>query len=147
MERYNEIERRLTMDKEKQPIILFDGVCHFCNQAVQFIIRHDKKEQTVFAALQSPIGQKLLLQYELPTDEFDSFIFIHNGKVYQKSQAALQLCLLFGGGWRLLYLFIIIPRPIRDAIYHYIAKNRYKWFGKADQCMLPTAKVRRRFLS
>ncbi|MDQ0229792.1 thiol-disulfide oxidoreductase DCC family protein [Metabacillus malikii] len=134
------------MNRDNNPVVLFDGICNFCNEAVQFVIRHDKKEQVLFAALQSDSGQQLLNDYHLPTTDFDSFIFIYDGKVYKKSSAAIKLCTYFGGYWKIAKLFFIIPSRLRDMIYDIIAKNRYKWFGIKQQCMLPSASVRKRFL-
>jgi predicted DCC family thiol-disulfide oxidoreductase YuxK len=128
-------------------ILLFDGVCQFCNDTVQFIIRHDKREIFKFAALQSAIGQELLQEHSLPTNDFDSVVLIKNNSYYTKSAAELHIFLGLGGWWRMLYLFIIIPKPIRDGIYNLFAKNRYKWFGKKDHCMIPSPEIRKRFLS
>lgn len=128
------------------PVILFDGVCNLCNGAVNFVIKRDTISQFKFAALQSEAGQKLLQQYNLPRENFNSFIFIEKGKVYTKSAAALKVCKSLTGLWPILYGFIIVPSFIRNAVYQWIAKNRYKWFGKKQQCMLPTAALKNRFL-
>ena len=129
-----------------QPIILFDGVCNFCNSSVKMVMRNDKKKLIKFAALQSDTGRELLLQYGLPVDELNSFVFIKNGKAYTKSTAALIVCKHLSGFWLLLYGFIIIPAFVRNAVYDFIAKNRYKWFGVQQQCMIPTPEVKARFL-
>ncbi|MBZ5752659.1 MULTISPECIES: thiol-disulfide oxidoreductase DCC family protein [Metabacillus] len=134
------------MNTSNRPILLFDGICNFCDQSVQFVIRHDKLNTFKFAALQSNVGQELLKKYNLPTENFDSFVFISNDRCYQKSTAALHVCRGLGGIWRILYLLIVIPRPLRDRFYNLVAKNRYKWFGKKDQCMIPSPEVRKRFL-
>jgi predicted DCC family thiol-disulfide oxidoreductase YuxK len=131
---------------ENNPIILFDGVCNFCNSSVNFVIDRDKKSVIKFAALQSDAGQQLLQQFNLSTSEFNSFIFIEAGKVYTSSTAALKVSKYLTALWPLLYGFIIVPKFIRDGIYKWIAKNRYKWFGKKDQCMIPAPEVRSRFL-
>ena len=128
------------------PIILFDGVCNFCNSSVNFVIDRDKKSVIKFAALQSEAGQQLLQQFNLSTSEFNSFIFIEAGTVYTASTAALKVSKYLTALWPLLYGFIIVPKFIRDGVYNWIAKNRYKWFGKKDQCMIPTPEVRNRFL-
>ena len=128
------------------PVILFDGVCNFCNGTVNFIIKQDKKKVFRFAALQSEAGQKLLEQYHLPKENFDSFIFIDNGKAYKSSSAGLKLYNKLSWHWKWTQLFWIVPKFIRDSIYNFIAKNRYKWFGKKEQCMIPTPDVRERFL-
>ena len=134
------------MNASNEPVILFDGVCNFCDHSVQFVIRHDKLDTFKFASLQSNVGQDLLKKYNLPTENFDSFVLIRNNKCYQKSTAALQVCRGLGGLWKILYLLIVIPRPLRDRFYNLVAKNRYKWFGKKDQCMIPSPEVRKRFL-
>jgi predicted DCC family thiol-disulfide oxidoreductase YuxK len=129
-----------------QPIILFDGVCNFCNSAVNFVIKRNSKSNILFAPLQSEAGQKLLQQYNLPADDMQSFIFIENGIMYKQSTAALKVCRYLKGLWPLCYVFIIVPKFIRDGIYNWIAKNRYKWFGIRQQCMIPTPEVKARFL-
>ncbi|WP_047153429.1 thiol-disulfide oxidoreductase DCC family protein [Aneurinibacillus tyrosinisolvens] len=126
-------------------IILFDGICNFCNQSVQFIIKKDPKGYYKFASLQSDIGQKLLEKYKIPHD-IDSIILIDNEEYYVKSSAALHICRNLEGIWKLFYLLVIIPRPIRDFFYEIIAKNRYKWFGKRESCMLPAPGIKERFL-
>ena len=128
------------------PVILFDGICNFCNGAVNFVIRRDKKKLLKFAALQSEAGQLLLKHYSLPVSKFESFVFIEEGKVYTKSTAALKLCKHLTAMWPLVYGFIIVPAFIRNGIYTWIAKNRYKWFGKKEQCMIPSPEIRSRFL-
>ncbi|HMK04755.1 MAG TPA: thiol-disulfide oxidoreductase DCC family protein [Ferruginibacter sp.] len=129
-----------------QPVILFDGVCNFCNSAVNFTLKRNKKADILFAALQSEVGHKLLQQYNLPADDMESFVFIDNGKAYKQSTAALKVCKRLRGLWPLTYGLIIVPRFIRDSIYNWIAGNRYKWFGKRQECMIPTPDVKERFL-
>jgi predicted DCC family thiol-disulfide oxidoreductase YuxK len=130
----------------QQPVVLFDGVCNLCNGAVQFIIKHDKKNQFMFASLQSNQGQKLLAQYNFPIDELNSFILIEKGKAYTRSTGALKVAKKLNALWPLLYGFIILPTFIRDGVYKLVAKNRYKWFGKKDACMIPTPQLKARFL-
>ena len=130
----------------ENPVILFDGVCNFCNGAVNFIIRRDKKKRLRFAPLQSEAGQKLLDQHHLSLKDFDSFVLIENGKVHQKSTAALNILYHFPWYWQELQVLRIVPPFLRNAIYEFVARNRYKWFGKKDQCMIPTPDVRNRFL-
>ena len=132
---------------ENKLIILFDGVCNLCNNSIQFIIKRDKKQHFLFASLQSDAAQDILLQFQLKNSDFDSIIFIENGKIYQKSTAILKISTYLGGLWKLNYGFIIIPKFIRDTIYSFIAKNRYKWFGKKNVCMIPTKELKIRFLS
>lgn len=134
------------IDINNSKIILFDGVCNLCNQAVQFIIKRDKKAQFIFGSLQSDAGQELLLHFQLKNNNFNSIIFIENGIVLDKSTAILKIYKQLSGAWPLTYGFIIIPKFIRDFIYTWISNNRYKWFGKRDQCMLPTEALKARFI-
>lgn len=128
------------------PVILFDGVCNFCNGTVNFILRQDKKGVFRFAPLQSEAGQKLLHQYHLPKENFDSFLLIEKGKVYKSSTAGLKLYNKLPWYWKWTQIFWIVPKFIRDGVYDFIARNRYKWFGKKEECMVPTPEVRNRFL-
>lgn len=132
---------------KQQPVILFDGICNFCNSAVNFTIKRDKKAIIQFAPLQTEKGRMFLRQYNLPTNEMKSFVFIEDGKAYTRSTAALRVCRYLRGLWPLCFAFIIVPRFIRDGIYDWIAKHRYKWFGVKQECMMPTPEVRKRFLS
>ena len=132
------------MDK---PIVLFDGVCNLCNSAVQFIIRHDKKKVFMFTSLQSDAGQKLLVQYNFPLNELNSFILIENNKAYTRSSGALRVVKKLKGLWPLLYGFMIVPKFIRDGVYDWVGRNRYKWFGKQEACMIPTPELKARFLN
>lgn len=126
-------------------IILFDGVCNFCNGAVQFIVKRDKKGAFKFASLQSEAGKELLSKCQLP-QEIDSFVLVENNKCYIKSTAALRVCQRLKTPWNILSIFRVIPTPIRNTVYEYIAENRYKWFGKKEDCMLPSKELRDRFL-
>ena len=126
-------------------IILFDGVCNFCQGSVKFIIKHDKTQKLKFASLQSEIGQQLKNTYNIPP-ETDSIVFIKNDNTYIKSGAALRIAVYLSFPLNLCFAFIIIPPFIRNFAYDIIAKNRYQWFGKQDACMLPTPEIRSRFL-
>ncbi len=130
----------------ENPIILFDGVCNLCNSSVQFVIKHDEQKIFRFAALQSPTGQSLLKKYNLASINFDSFVLIKNDKVFLKSTAALMVAKQLTGIVRLMYAFIIIPDFVRNIVYNFIAKNRYKWFGQQESCMIPTTELKNRFL-
>ena len=130
-----------------QPVILFDGVCNFCNSSVNFVIKNDKKGVILFAPMQTGAGQQLLKQYQLPVNDMQSFVFIESGKAYTRSTGALKVCRYLKNLWPLCYGFIIVPKFIRDGIYNRIAKNRYKWFGIRQQCMIPTPEIRARFIS
>lgn len=132
---------------KQSSIILFDGVCNLCNSSVQFVIKHDKDKKFMFASLQSTAGQLLLKQFDLPLQDFNSFILIENEKVFLKSTAALMVAKQLKGAVKLLYGFIIVPPFIRNGAYNFIAKNRYKWFGKKESCILPTAELKARFLN
>jgi predicted DCC family thiol-disulfide oxidoreductase YuxK len=128
------------------PVILFDGVCNLCDSSVQFVIKHDKDKVFSFASLQSESGQKLLEEYHLPKSEFNSFVLVENGKAYTKSSAALMVAKKLSGPVKLLYGLKIVPVFIRNTVYNLIAKNRYRWFGKKDSCMIPTPSLQSRFL-
>lgn len=126
-------------------VILFDGECNLCNSSVQFIIKRDSKAIYQFASLQSKFGQQTINNYKLPK-EIDSFIYLEGETLHIKSTAALKVCKGLRGFWKALYVFILVPKPIRDNIYEFIARNRYKWFGKRDSCMIPTPELRNRFI-
>ncbi|WP_346321073.1 thiol-disulfide oxidoreductase DCC family protein [Chitinophaga sp. YIM B06452] len=127
-------------------IILFDGVCNFCNASVNFVIRRDQHDRFRFAPLQSAVGQALQEQYQLDPNTLSTFILINNGKAYTKSTAALKVARRLGFPVNLGYAFIILPPFLRDAVYGLVAKNRYKWFGKKETCMVPDERVRRKFI-
>ena len=131
---------------QNQYIILFDGVCNFCNFWVNFVIDKDKDNIFRIAALQSESGQKLLQKFELDSFEFDTFILVVNDKYFTKSTAALMISKNLSGIIKLLYPLIILPEPIRDFVYNFIAKNRYKIFGKRDVCRVPTEDDKLKFL-
>jgi len=131
---------------KESPVILFDGVCNLCNGAVQFVIRHDSKAVFKFTSLQSETGQALLNKFGLPASGFDSFVLIENGKAYTKSDAALMVARNLQGPIRFLYGLKIVPSIIRNSVYNVIAKNRYKWFGKQDRCMMPGKSIQQRFI-
>jgi predicted DCC family thiol-disulfide oxidoreductase YuxK len=128
-------------------IILFDGVCNLCNAAVQFVIKQDKNNQFLFASLQSEEGKLILEDHNFPMNKMDSFFLVENGKVYDRSTAALKVLKRLNGLWRLFYGFIIVPKFIRDGVYDFIAKNRYQWFGRKDECMIPTPDLKAKFLN
>ncbi|MEP7164689.1 MAG: thiol-disulfide oxidoreductase DCC family protein [Ferruginibacter sp.] len=132
---------------DDHPIILFDGICNLCNSSVQYVIKHDPHAIFRFASLQGETGQQLLKQYGLPPNDLNSFVLIRDNKLYTRSAAALNVAKQLTGSTRFLYGFIIVPPFIRNAVYDLIAKNRYKWFGKKEACMIPTAALRSRFLN
>jgi len=128
------------------PVVLFDGVCNFCNATMNFLMKQDKGRVFRFAALQSPAGQQLLEQYSQPKEQFNSFLLIENGKVYRSSTAGLRLYNKLPWYWKWTQVFWIVPPFLRNGIYDFIARNRYKWFGRREQCMIPTPEMRARFL-
>jgi predicted DCC family thiol-disulfide oxidoreductase YuxK len=130
----------------QHPIILFDGACNFCNGVINFIIRQDKKGIFRFAPLQSESGQQLLQQYGLPQQHFDSFVLVEKGKAYKSSTAGLRLYNQLPWYWKWTQVFWIVPPFLRNAVYDLIARNRYKWFGRKEQCMVPSPELRSRFL-
>jgi predicted DCC family thiol-disulfide oxidoreductase YuxK len=132
--------------KEKNIIVLFDGVCNLCNGFVNFIIKRDKKSKIKFAALQSTTAEKILQEKHINTKQFNSVIVVIDNNVFTKSSAALMICKELGGVWKLLIVFTIIPKFIRDFFYNLIAKNRYKFFGKKDVCMIPNKEIVSRFI-
>ncbi|MDP5275763.1 thiol-disulfide oxidoreductase DCC family protein [Chengkuizengella axinellae] len=131
----------------KSSILLFDGECNLCNSTVQFILPRDSKGDIKFASLQSETGQKLLEKYNLNADQMDTVVLIENGRAFTKSTAALRICLHLKKCWPILFGITIIPKLLRDVVYDWIAKNRYKWFGKKDQCMIPKKEFKNRFLN
>jgi len=135
-----------TLIDQGKTILLFDGVCNLCNGLVQFILARDPKKHIYFASLQSESGQALLLHFDMNPDELNTLVLIDQKGAHLRSTAALRCARLLAGGWPLFYAFIIIPRAIRDTIYNWVASNRYRWFGKQDQCMIPTPELKARFL-
>lgn len=130
---------------EQNGIILFDGVCNLCNGFVHRIIAADKNDYFRFASLQSEAGQSLLKNHPNLQD-LKSIVYLDNGKIYTKSTAAIKISSHLGFTWKILQLGYILPVFLRDGIYNIIAKNRYKWFGKKDQCMVPTPDLKAKFL-
>jgi predicted DCC family thiol-disulfide oxidoreductase YuxK len=126
-------------------IILFDGVCNLCNGFVQFVIRNDKAKKFKFGSLQSANAQQLLTKYDI-TNELKTVIFILQGKVYYKSTAALKILKQLNFPLPILYCLILVPKFIRDYFYDIISRNRYKWFGQKETCMIPTPELRSRFI-
>lgn len=132
---------------QNKKIILFDGVCNLCNTAVQFIIKHDKKDVFRFVALQSDLGIEITKHIGLDNRKMDSIILYEPGIAYYiKSEAALEIAKNLSGGVAILSIFNILPSSISNKVYDYIAKNRYKWYGKKDSCMIPTPELEAKFL-
>jgi len=136
----------IKLTRHKQ-LILFDGVCNLCNASVQFIIKHDKKDIFRFTALQSEAGQELIKKYNIDMVKTDSIILYSESKgIFYKSTAALQIASFLGFPRNIMVVFLIIPPFIRNWVYDYIAKNRYKWYGKRETCMLPTPELQNKFI-
>ena len=128
-------------------VILFDGICNLCEDSVLKVIKYDKKNIFVFTSLTSKTGKEILEYLKIDTSETDSIILYEpNLAYYTKSSAALKIMNDFGGVWKLSTVFLAIPNPIRNIVYDFIAKNRYKWFGKKESCMIPTPELKAKFL-
>ncbi|MBC8755082.1 DUF393 domain-containing protein [Kordia sp. YSTF-M3] len=135
-----------TLPKDKK-IVLFDGVCNLCNDSVNKIISHDKNDIFRFASLQSDIGVAIQNHLQIDASKLDSIILYEPGVAYyHKSTAALKIMKHFGGAWKLMQAFYIFPEALRNVVYNFIAKNRYKWFGKQDHCTIPTPELKAKFL-
>lgn len=132
--------------KEKHSILFFDGGCNLCNKTVQFIIRHDKKRQFLFATLQSSLGKKAIANVASGGKIPDTVILFYNGSYYTKSTAVIRILMLLGGLRKLSIVGFILPAFIRDKMYDWIASNRYQWFGKKQICLMPTPELQSRFL-
>ena len=131
---------------QNKTVILFDGVCNLCNSAINFVIDKDKNNTFHFASLQSEFGQALLAHFEKDTSDFDSMIVYENGKIKTKSTAALRIAAGLSGSWKFLNVFRVVPSFLRNALYNLIAKNRYKWFGKKNECRIPTPELKAKFI-
>lgn len=129
------------------PTLLFDGVCNLCNASVNFIIDRDPVATFRFAALQSDVGSALIATHGLDSAALDSVVLVEGARVYTESTAALRVARRLGLPWSLLWGFVIVPRWIRDPIYRFVARNRYRWFGQSEACRMPTDELRARFLS
>ena len=135
-----------TPDPIKSPVILFDGVCNLCNQSVQFVINHDRSSRFRFAALQSSFGQEQLAKHGFDTGKLQSIVLLDGNKVYDRSRAALEIAKGLSGLWPLMYVFVVVPPFIRNFVYDWISRNRYRWFGRTDECMIPTPDLKARFI-
>ncbi|WGD34487.1 thiol-disulfide oxidoreductase DCC family protein [Olleya sp. YS] len=134
------------LPKHKQ-LILFDGVCNLCNSSVQFVIKHDKKNVFMFAPLQGEVGQQIINHYNLDTSNTDSILLYSKDTGLKiKSTAALHIAKHLGFPSNVIAVFLIIPKFIRDWVYDFVAKNRYKWYGKQEACMIPTPDLKAKFL-
>ena len=129
-----------------QKIIFFDGVCNLCNRSVNFLVRHDKKGILKFASLQSTYAQKVIPKALLNHEKLDSIIVYTDGKFYDRSTAVLKLCKILGGLYTVFLIGYLLPRFIRDGLYGFVANHRYRWFGQTENCNVPTADLKERFL-
>lgn len=153
------MDRPQDAEAARAPTVLFDGVCNLCNGAVQFIIDHERSPALRFAALQSDHGEQLLTAAfgaarakELRAGasdqgDPDSVILVEAGRGYSHSTAGLRIVRYLRAPWSWLYAFVVVPRPLRDAVYRFIARNRYRWFGKSETCRVPTPELRQRFIA
>lgn len=136
----------IKLPKNKK-LILFDGVCNLCNASVNYVIKHDKKDTFRFAALQSEVGKQIVKEYNIDILKTDSILlYSENNGIHYKSSAALKIAKQLGFPLNLLPIFLIIPAFIRNCVYDYVAKNRYKWYGKRESCMVPTTELQKKFL-
>ncbi|MGB3548453.1 MAG: thiol-disulfide oxidoreductase DCC family protein [Saprospiraceae bacterium] len=131
---------------DSHPLLLFDGVCNLCNGAVQFIIDRDDRDLFRFASLQSELGRSVLRKYDLDSTSLDTVVLVQKGRAYTHSEAALRTAAQLDGGYRLLSVFRILPRFFRDGVYRFIARNRYRWFGREEACRLPRPEWQAKFV-
>jgi predicted DCC family thiol-disulfide oxidoreductase YuxK len=129
-----------------RPVIIFDGVCNLCNASVDFVIRRDRRGQFLFASNQSEAGRALLSRFGVAPGDVQSVYLVEGDRIASRSTAALRTARRLGLPWSLAAAFLAIPRPLRDVVYDFIARNRYRWFGKKETCRLPTPEERARFL-
>ena len=140
------MENSTTNSSFSKSIILFDGVCNLCNGYINFIIKRTSSDKIRFGTLQSKTGQELLEKNGLNPNALDTVVMIENGKLFTKSDVPLKIAKEMKGGWKIFSAFIILPKFIRDGIYSFIARNRYRWFGKKESCMIPTPELKKLFL-
>ena len=134
------------MNNQEKTIVFFDGVCVLCNATVQFILKHDKHSRFYFASLQSDVAKEFLLHYVRDFEQKDSVLLWYKGKIFMESAAILKIAQILGEWFCLFQVFWIVPDFVRDKIYGIVAKNRYRWFGKKETCMIPDEELKNRFL-
>jgi predicted DCC family thiol-disulfide oxidoreductase YuxK len=137
---------RLTIELQVTDIVIFDGVCNLCARSVQFILRHESEPRFQFSPVQSAAGARILGTHGISAADVDTFVLVSEGKVYTRSTAALRIARHFKGAWQLLRILWVVPRPLRDMLYNFVARNRYTWFGKAESCLVPTPELSARFI-
>jgi predicted DCC family thiol-disulfide oxidoreductase YuxK len=130
-----------------QSVILFDGVCNLCNSSIDFILKRDKENRFLVGALQEEAGKRLLARFQVKPEYLDSLVLVENGEIFFRSTAALKIARNLSGFWPFFYVFMAIPTSVRDWIYNWIGKNRYRWFGKKNTCRLPSPEEKAKFLS
>ncbi len=135
------------MNEREDDLILFDGTCALCNGTVRFILRHEKEPVFRFAPLQSELGAAIYRRHGLDPSAPGSFLVLSKGHAYTRSDAALEIAVRMGGFWKLFGCFRWIPRPLRDWVYGVVSRNRYRWFGRQEECMIPTPALKQRFLA
>jgi predicted DCC family thiol-disulfide oxidoreductase YuxK len=138
--------KKLANTDINSPVLLFDGVCNLCNASVQWVLQHDPKGIFKFAALQSATGQAMLRKFGFSQEHFDTVILADGERIFTRSDAPLEIARRLGGAWALFYVFKFIPRGVRNAVYDWVARNRYRWFGRKEACMLPRPEWKDRFL-
>ena len=131
---------------DDRPLIIFDGVCHLCNASVAFIIRRDPRGVFSFTPLQGDLAQQILRDVPAQVKNADSVLLIENGRVYDRSEAALRICRRLPWPWNWIWVLRLIPKGIRDSVYGLVARNRYRWFGRSEACMMPRTEWKDRFL-
>ena len=129
-----------------RPVILYDGICNLCNSSVRFILKHDTREKFLFSSLQSDASKKLLLHLNYKIIEMNSILLVENGQIHEKSDAVLKIASGLSFPWNLSAAFRILPRKVRDSIYDFVARNRYRWFGKRDSCVYTVNTYENRFI-
>lgn len=142
----HELDPRSHQWTSHERVIVFDGVCNWCNAWVNFTIAHDPHGKFKFGTLQSEPAQQILRELQLSSEDFETFLLLERDHVFTKSTAALRIMKQLPGFWPLLYCCMIVPRPLRDAVYDFVARHRYKWMGKAETCRVPSPSERARFV-
>ncbi len=135
-----------TSNQSEPIVLLIDGHCNMCHGLAKFVVGRDKRAVFRFASLQSELGRRLLKEGGMPEDALETFVMVDNGKYYTKSTAALRIGRKLGWPWSVAYPAIVVPRFVRDRVYRFVARRRYRWFGRSESCLLPTPEMRSRFL-
>lgn len=136
----------MSTDADPRPVVVFDGVCVLCNGWVRFLLRHDRQQRYRFAAMQTESGRALLARHGLDPDDPASFLLVENGQAWKDTDAIVRVVASLGGLWRMVHALRVLPPPLRDRLYRVVARNRYRWFGRHDACLLPPTGNEGRFL-